>query len=125
MKLLKDYLDLQQQIYDYFGYVEDWVVIPIEDNTESYWWLYNETVWFSSAPFTVETVLEGDDLYSYNVYHQRFLPKWVYRAADYTMICSDTKVDGNKFLAIFDNGKELLNPSVELREAFGEWGDIL
>ena len=45
--------------------------------------------------------------YEDQIYTQRFLPKWVYRAEDYTMISVDTQCDGNKFLAIFDNTKEL------------------
>lgn len=31
MKLLNEYFKLQKEIYDYFGYKEDWVVIPIDD----------------------------------------------------------------------------------------------
>ena len=34
VKLLDDYFKLQKEIYDHFGYTEDWVVIPIEDSTE-------------------------------------------------------------------------------------------
>lgn len=30
MKQLDEYFKLQKEIYDYFGYKEDWVVIPIE-----------------------------------------------------------------------------------------------
>lgn len=46
-------------------------------------------------------------MYSNEIYTQRFLPKWVYRGKDYTMICVDTHTDGNKFLQIFDNSKEI------------------
>lgn len=31
MELLDKYLELQQKIHDYFGYVEDRRVIPIDD----------------------------------------------------------------------------------------------
>ena len=40
MKLLDDYFKLQKEVYDYFGYVEDWVVIPLEDGTEYFWKLH-------------------------------------------------------------------------------------
>jgi hypothetical protein len=50
---------------------------------------------------------EAGEYYSNEIYTQRFLPKWVYRTDDYTMICVDTHVDGNKFLQIFDNAKEV------------------
>jgi len=45
--------------------------------------------------------------YRNDIYTQRFLSKWVYRGEDYTMICVDTHTDGNKFLQIFNNKKEI------------------
>lgn len=108
MKLLKDYFDLQKQVYDYFGYVEDWKVIPIDDATDYYWYLTGEG---HGAEVKYAKTLEdfGDNHYANEIYTQRFLPKWVYRGPEYTMICVDTHTDGNKFLQIFDNSKELKN----------------
>jgi hypothetical protein len=48
-----------------------------------------------------------EDGYAAEIYTQRFLPKWVYRGAEYTMVCVDTRTDGNKFLMVFDNKKEI------------------
>ena len=39
MKLLQDYFKLQKEIYDYFGYKEDWVVIPLDDQTDQEWFI--------------------------------------------------------------------------------------
>lgn len=108
MKLLDKYFELQKQVHDYFGYKEDWVVIPLDDATEYYWQLDgNEkqgTVCFAE---TEEELTEKDGQYYENeIYTQRFLPEWVYRGDDFTMICVDTHVDGNKFLQVFDNSKE-------------------
>ena len=106
MKLLKDYFDAKKQVHDYFGYVEDWVSIPLDDATDYYWRLDGEgpgEVRFAEEPEAV------DDMYANSIYTQRFLPKWVYRGEEYTMICVDTHTDGNKFLQIFDNSKELKN----------------
>ena len=106
MKLLDEYFKLQKQIYEYFGYKEDWVVIPIDDCTEYYWKLFGEgpgEVYFGD---TIEDI-KGENGYSNEIYTQRFLPKWVYRGEEYTMIVVDTNVDGNKFLQIFDNKKEV------------------
>lgn len=103
MELLKQYFDLQQRIYDYFGYVEDWVVIPLDDRTEFLWYIdMNEVVYADK----MEDFATGD-YYADEIYKQRFLPKWTYTAEDYTMICVDTHTDGNRFLAIFDNSKRL------------------
>lgn len=110
MKLLDDYFKIQKEIYDYFGYKEDWVVIPIDDARQYYWHLTNEgygdKVLFAKDK---NNVFEGtnEDGYSNEIYTQRFLPKWVYRGKDFTMICVDTHTDGNKFLQIFDNSKEI------------------
>ena len=109
MKLLDEYFKIQQQIYDYFGYVEDWKVIPIEDAREYYWILNGEgsggTVGFAKNEDNLK--LKMGQYYENTIYTQRFLPKWVYRGEDFTMICVDTHVDGNKFLQIFDNSKEV------------------
>jgi hypothetical protein len=110
MKLLDDYFKLQKQIHDQFGYKEDWVVIPLDDCTECYWYLSGEGsgdyVRFAE---TIEKLLSDGDYYENEIYTQRHLPKWVYRDDKYghTMVCVDTRTDGNKFLQIFDNTKEL------------------
>jgi len=105
MELLNDYFKIQKQLYDYFGYVEDWVVIPIDDGSE-YFWMLNEVEGFVRFAKTKEQLFSNDcDYYENKIYTQRFLSKWVYPAKDYTMICVDTRTDGNKFLQIFDNNK--------------------
>lgn len=110
MDILDKYLELQEEIYKYFGYKEDWVVIPIEDRRGYYWKLDGE------GPGEVEYAISKDlledcwdDCYSDIIYTQRFLSKWIYRGKDYTMICVDTRTDGNKFLAIYSNDMEINN----------------
>lgn len=109
MKLLEDYFKLQKEIYDYFGYKEDWVVIPIDDGTDYFWRLKQEKNGSGEVQFAdnKENIDENDSTYSSRIYTQRFLKKWVYRGKDFTMICVDTQTDGNKFLQIFDNKKEI------------------
>ena len=108
MEKLDQYFKLQKEIYDYFGYVEDWVVIPLDDCRDYYWRLYGEgpgEVRYAES----EELLDDPDLdyYTSSIYTQRFLPKWVYRGEKYTMVCADTQTDGNKFLMVFDNKKFL------------------
>jgi len=104
MKILDDYFKLQNEIYEYFGYAEDWVVIPIDDAREYYWSLLLDNVGFAKTIKELEN--EEGEYYENEIYKQCFLPKHVYRGKDYTMICVDTHTDGNKFLQIFDNSKE-------------------
>lgn len=108
MQLLNEYFALQKQIYDHFGYVQDWKVIPLNDATEYFWYLDGEghgnSVHFADTE--QELTQQSGNYYVDEIYTQRFLPKWVYRAEDYTMICVDTHIDGNMFLQVFDNSKE-------------------
>mgnify|MGYP000202069442 CR=1 FL=1 len=109
MNLLKQYKQSQQELFDYFGYVEDWVAIPLDDATMYHWRLTGEgsgdEVQFADTLEELET--ESGNYYTNEIYTQRFLPKWVYRGEEYTMVVVDTHTDGNKFLQIFDNKKEI------------------
>lgn len=125
MKILDEYFELQEKIFKHFGYVENWVTIPLDDCTEYYWYLPKDeyeggTVHFSKNKENLEKLLDndfdysdedknidGDDYYTYEIYTQRFLSKWVYETDDATMICVDTQIDGNKYLSIFDNAKRI------------------
>lgn len=110
MELLDQYNALEEQIHQYFGYVEDWVAIPMNDNTSMYWHLSGEGRGDNVRYAETQADLEDEDTGNYyedQIYTQRFLPKWVYRGEEYTMIACDPMVDGNKFLRIFDNSKEI------------------
>ena len=123
MKLLKQYFSLQKEIYNYFGYVEDWRVIPLDDQTDQYWILQQDengsgSVIFYNEPLT-QDILDGGLYYCNSIYTQRFLPKWVYRGEEYTMICIDTHTDGNKFLTIFSNDKEMTAEGLNIQSWLG------
>lgn len=108
MKLLRDYEAIRQEIHSYFGYVEDWVVIPLDDSTHYYWQLFENPDGSGHVEYD-EIEPSGENFeYAYQdeIYTQRFLPKWVYRGKEYTMICCNPGVDGNKFLRIFNNKLE-------------------
>lgn len=105
MKLLDDYFKLREEIFKHFNYVEDWRVLPFND-CRDYDWLITEdnSVIYGKK----ENILrDNDEFYKDEIYRNRYLPKWVYRADDYTMILVDTHIDGNQFLSIFDNDKEI------------------
>jgi len=107
--IINQYFAIQKQIYDHFGYIEDWVVIPLDDAREYFWYLTGEgsgdEVKFAKEEKNLTNGTRNDG-YSNEIYTQRFLPKFVYRSDDFTMVCVDTHIDGNKFLQIFDNTKE-------------------
>ena len=108
MKLLDEYKSLKEELFKYFGYVEGWRVLPIDDAREYFWRLYGEgpgTVYFAETKEQLDD--EYGSYYTNEIYTQRHLPKWVYIGVDYTMIVVDTTTDGNKFLQIFDNSKRV------------------
>jgi hypothetical protein len=106
---LTQFFSLEKEIHEFFGYTEDWVKIPLEDCRDVFWKI-NGTEQDGEVLFHEEMEAVGDETgqhYSYEIYTQRFLPKWVYRTETLTMISCDTRCDGNKFLCIFDNTKEI------------------
>jgi len=108
MKLLDEYKALKEELFKYFGYVEDWHVLPIDDAREYFWRLDGEgtgTVFFAETKEQLDD--EDGNYYEHEIYTQRHPPKWVYIGAEYTMIVVDTNTDGNKFLQIFDNSKRV------------------
>lgn len=100
---LNKYLELQKEIYDYFEFKEDWVILPIDDRREYLWYLNDSEVVYAES----KEEFDNENYYCDEIYTQRFYKKWVYRAKEYTMIMVDTHTDGNKFLAIYDNTKEI------------------
>ncbi len=106
MQLLDDYFKLQEYRYKYFGFVEDWVVLPLDDSRERYWMITKDDTIIHSL--SKEDVLNDTGNYCEDyIYKQRFYKKWVYRGDDFTMIMIDTRTYGNRFLSIFDNAKEI------------------
>lgn len=113
-------------LHKYFGYQEDWVTIPMSDERDKWWFIRGakddtgaggEVVMeYQPEPFDIKDVEDGNCV-SWNIYTQRFLPKWVFRGKDFTMISCATGVDGNKYLGIFSNDhevpKELLDPNAK------------
>ena len=105
MELLKKYNKALQDIYDHVGFKEDWVIFPIDDNTQYYWNLDDEIVrWAESIE---ELNDQEDECYSGSIYKQEFYDKHVYRGKDITLVFLDTQTDGMKYFAIFDNSKEI------------------
>ena len=105
MKLLENYEKALQEIYDHVGFVEDWVIYPINDNTEYFWDCNGETIFFADTEKEFED--EDGNYYESEVYTQRFYQKWIYEGKDFTMIFEDTHTDGMKYFAVFDNSKRL------------------
>lgn len=142
-RLVEDYFALQKELHEAFGYVKDYVVIPLDDRREMHWMIvdrgcavaptqdatgegYNSMCVWSSEPFTEESIMAGEKIYSGPIYTQRFLAKWVYRANRHAMVAVDTRTDGNKLLMIFDEDKECVDNALRTlyRERWKDWRHV-
>ena len=109
MELLDRYNEAIAAVHAYFGYVEDWRVIPLDDGREHYWYLdggeaHGATLHYAYSEEELTT--EEGNYYEAAVYTYYHLPKWVYRGPEYTMVSIDTQTDGNKFLMVLSNERE-------------------
>ena len=106
MELLTNYTKALQEIYDHVGFKEDWVVCPIDDQTNCFWYVDGDSVIYAE---TMEKINSDGDYYMDDIYKQRFYSKHVYEGKDITMIFCDPGVDGMKWFRIFDNNKRVKN----------------
>jgi len=107
---IDQYFSLQKEIHEAFGYQEDYRVIPMNDARDVKWWFLTDEesgkLYYGYTELTKEVATEGEEFYSTDIYTQRHLPKWVYRASSCTLVCNDTHTDLNVFLTILPNDKE-------------------
>ncbi len=116
------FFDARAAIFAHVGYVENWRVLPIDDSRDQFWAVdEHEREWVKFSPerealaywlaeHDDEYGSHGDVLYENVIYTQRFLPKWVYRGTELTLVVSDTRTDDNKYLQLFRNENELRVP---------------
>jgi hypothetical protein len=103
-KLLTDYNNALQALYDHVGFVEDWVVCPIDDKTDYYWQIEKNIVKYAKTKKELQN--EVNNYYEDEIYRQCFYKQHIYRGKDMTMIFVDTHVDEMKYFAFYDNKKE-------------------
>ena len=105
MTLLDNEREIRKEIFKYFGYVEDWRILPFDDCRGLFWKLYSSNVAYASTEFDLAN--ESGEMWLDEIYTNRHLPKHVYRGEDFTMILTDPHCDGNQFLSIFTNVLEV------------------
>jgi hypothetical protein len=116
--LLDNFFELESQIHRAFGYKEDWVKIPLSDHRDCEWALAQEEdgsgeiiMEYEHNGLTEDNVRLGQCV-SYRIYTQRFLPRWVYETKEFTLISVATGVDGNHYIAVYDNKKRITDPAI-------------
>ena len=99
--IISAYFNLQQKVYDYFGYVDGFAAFTLEDCTDYFWFEEQGEVNWSPEKEG------GCDDYCEEIYGGVHLPKAIYRGPMYTMIAVQSDCEGNRLLLIFDNTKEV------------------
>jgi hypothetical protein len=110
-RLLMSYFACKHAIHKFFSFEPGWREIPISDDTE-YWWLIEEHGDGGVVRYGEGDVKSDRSYYSSEIYTTRHLKKYVYRTETHTAIAVDTQTDGNVFLNIFDNAKEVTDPEL-------------
>lgn len=115
MQALTQYFEAEKAVHEHIGFTEQWKVYPLEDSTEMYWHVNRNDVYFAETidalryglseegMFDNPEELPEEDYYKNNLIRTEY----IYRGSEYTGILVDTQTDGNKFLQIFDNSKEV------------------
>ncbi len=103
MDILDNYLDIREEIYDYFDYEEEYFdTLNIDDSRDYYWSLHQENdkniISFARTKENLYNGIEG--YYEGEIYT-------IYKGKDYTMMYIGTRVN-NESLQIFDNKKEVI-----------------
>ena len=105
--VIERYFALRAEVFAYLGYTQDWRILPLDDCREFYWRLVGEGPGMVCYAGTeAELSSESGNYYECDIYTQRFLPRWVYRAKSHTMVVTNTGCDQNHLLQVFDNEKE-------------------
>ena len=104
MELINNYKNALQALYNHVGFVEDWVVCPISNETDRYWSEDGSIVKYADSKDQFES---DGDYYQDDIYTQRFYDQHVYSGDKYTMIFCDPHVDGMKWFRVFDNDKRM------------------
>lgn len=104
-ELMQNYNVALQAIYDHVGFVEDWVIYPIDDKTDYVWKINEDELKYAK---NLEDFNGGGGAYYIDeIYKQRFYTNHVYRGEKLTLIFCNPGVDGMKYFRIFDNSKEV------------------
>ena len=112
MELLDNYLDIQKKIYEHFGYSDDRGLLPISDLRQYFWRLMLD---INHIRFSENTeALIGEYTVFYDYYDE--VDDVIYKTEEHTMILINPDYEGEKFLMIFDNKKEIIDKSKEETE---------
>lgn len=121
MELLAQYFQIQQQLFDYFGYRLETRILSLQDRTSHYWLLdcpfeKRGQVFFFSEPIT-EFVKSAENHSS--LFQPDTLEQWVYPGQDYTLIVTGQR-DLSYKGSIFANAKEVTSTPELLQKLLGD-----
>jgi hypothetical protein len=115
--VVDELFDRRQAILDHVKYRERWRDFPFDDGREYYWAVIGGSIKFSPDRAVVERQLadeETADDDEKNLYESEISDhdgeSGIYRGDVLTLVVADTNTDGNVFLQIFCNDREVAEP---------------
>lgn len=121
--LVDAYVTARAAVCAHVGYVDDWRLFPLDDQTEMYWNIdqapagNGSVTWSPDRALVVASIEDENDgsadaidaeIYSGEIYTYRHLPKYVYRGPELTVVLVATGCDLNINLFILRNDREVL-----------------
>lgn len=105
MNIIERFDNAKQVLYDHIGFIENYLIYPIVNRTETFWQLSPTE---SSVKFAKEKFISSDGKYYFNlIFTNRYYNKSIYHGKELTMIFVDLTIDNIKYFAFFSNDKEI------------------
>lgn len=101
--MIDKYFQLEEAILHEFGFEQDWRVLPLMDYRKYWWAIGDDDVYFDESPFSLLDIDEEKVKYAEQIYRKDNIK----RIHDFTLVPVDTNCDGNIWLMILDNEKEV------------------
>lgn len=97
-ELIEQHFSSEQEILERFGHERNWHVAPLDDARDSWWLIIDGSLcWWNEEPEDIEDA----------EYDGEIVNNYIHRVEGYCLVHIDTSCDGNEFLMILDEEKEL------------------
>lgn len=107
--IIEKYKSSLVELFNHVGFIEDYVLCPIDICMDYYWELVFEGDSPSSIIYSedINKIFSDGEYYQDDIYKQRFYDKHVYRGEEFTMVFCNPHLDGVKWFRFFNNKLEI------------------
>jgi hypothetical protein len=105
-KIMENFINARQALYDHVDFVPDLVSYAIDDRTNCYWFISRGEVRCATSRHLLE-LHKGKNSCADEIYTQRFYKKHIYEGEELTLVFCDSHVDDCRWFRIFKNCNRL------------------